>query len=149
MMRREESAAAWAADDGSGAAGGGKGDKVRVYQLAKEHSVSSEAMVKIVRDLGVEVKSHMSSVDASIADQVRRQLDKEKEAVKEDFARKREVDRASRRRAQAKTAPAPAEGGNAPKAPEPAAVAAKAPPAKRKGGGGGGGATGGGGGGSR
>ena len=32
----------------------------RVHDLAKEYKVSSHAMLKIVRDLGYEVKSHMS-----------------------------------------------------------------------------------------
>ena len=96
-------------DAGAGQGGatksGAKADRVRIYQVAKEFSVSSEALLKIVRDFGVEVKSHMSSIDAETVERVRREFDKEKEAVKEDYARKREVERASRRRkAEAKTA---------------------------------------------
>jgi translation initiation factor IF-2 len=85
-----------------------KSDKVRIYQIAKEFSVSSEAMLKIVRGLGLEVKSHMSSIDEETVELVREQFDKEKEAIKKDEARKREVERASRRRkAQAEAAASP------------------------------------------
>ena len=131
MKRRNEidgpwPAAAHAADTGDG--GNGAGDKVRIYQLAKDHSVSSEAMLKIIRDLGVEVKSHMSSVGPDIVEKVGKQFDKEKEAVKEDFARKREVDRASRRRQRE----AATGGTAAPAATKEAAPAAKREAPKRK-----------------
>ncbi|NNE44382.1 MAG: translation initiation factor IF-2, partial [Gemmatimonadetes bacterium] len=116
---------ALAADAGAGKGGTAKAAKTRIYEIAKEFSVSSEAMLKIVRELGVEVKSHMSSIDADTVDKVRKQFDKEKEAVKEDFARKREVDRKSRSRDNDKKAPAKA----AP-APEAKAAPAKTPPAK-------------------
>ncbi|HMB68839.1 MAG TPA: translation initiation factor IF-2 [bacterium] len=111
---------------------GAKSEKVRIYQIAKEYSVSSEAMLKIVRGLGVEAKSHMSSIDAETVQKVEQEFNKEKQAVKEDFARKRAVDRASRKRAQeAKAKPAdapaakpegkresaPAQGGSAPSRP--------------------------------
>jgi translation initiation factor IF-2 len=103
-------------DKGSGEGGASapdrKTEKTRIYQIAKEFSVSSDAMLKILHGLGVEAKSHMSSIDADAIERVRAEFAKEKEAVKEDFARKREVERASRRRkaqAKASTAEAPAE----------------------------------------
>ncbi len=119
---------------------GGTAGRKRIYEIAKEHSVSSEAMLKIVRDLGVEVKSHMSSIDAEVAEKVDAQFKKQTEAVKEDFARKRAVDRASRKRAQekkqtAEAKPAEADGKKTDAAAKPQAPAA---PARRKGGGGGG-----------
>ena len=105
-------------------AGAKKAEKVRIYQIAKEYSISSEAMLNIVRGLGIEAKSHMSSVEPETIERIRREFDKEKEAVKEDFARKREVERASRRRKAQQTAPPAAEAtvGTA----EPAAAAAPA-----------------------
>jgi translation initiation factor IF-2 len=108
-----------APDSGGGAAS--KPAKTRIYEIAKEFSVSSEAMLAIVRGLGVEAKSHMSSVDPATVERVRKEFVKEKEAVKEDFARKREVDRKSRRRAMESKATVPV--------PE-AAAAAPAPEAK-------------------
>jgi translation initiation factor IF-2 len=118
----------WAAEagDGEGAHGARKkAEKFRIYQIAKEFSVSSDALLAIVRGLGIEVKSHMSSIDGEVVERVRREFDKEKEAVKEDYARKREVERASRRRkAQAQSAETVAE----------ARPAKGAAPRRRKGG---------------
>jgi translation initiation factor IF-2 len=66
------------------------GSKRRVYEAAKDMGMSSEALVSILRSLSVEVKSHMSSIDESVVEQVRLKLAREKEAVKEEEARKRE-----------------------------------------------------------
>lgn len=64
--------------------------KRRVYEVAKDMGMSSEALVHILKNLSVEVKSHMSSVGEDVIDQVRLKLAREKEAVKEEEARKRE-----------------------------------------------------------
>ena len=66
------------------------GPKRRVYEAAKDMGMSSEALVSILRSLQVEVKSHMSSIDESVVEQVRLKLARQKEAVKEEEARKRE-----------------------------------------------------------
>ncbi|HEY7727688.1 MAG TPA: translation initiation factor IF-2 N-terminal domain-containing protein, partial [Candidatus Eisenbacteria bacterium] len=64
--------------------------KRRVYEAAKEMGMSSEALVGILRSMSIEVKSHMSSIGEDVVGQVRQKLAKEKEAVKEEEARKRE-----------------------------------------------------------
>ncbi len=64
--------------------------KRRVYEVAKDMGMSSEALVHILKSLSVEVKSHMSSVGDDVIEQVRSKLAREKEAVKEEEARKRE-----------------------------------------------------------
>src|SRR6267378_486688 len=64
--------------------------KRRVYEVAKDMGMSSEALVHILKSLAVEVKSHMSSVGDEVIEQVRSKLAREKEAVKEEEARKRE-----------------------------------------------------------
>ncbi len=64
--------------------------KRRVYEVAKDMGMSSEALVHILKSLNVEVKSHMSSVGDDVIEQVRSKLAREKEAVKEEEARKRE-----------------------------------------------------------
>ncbi len=116
------------------AAGAKKAEKVRIYQIAKEYSVSSEAMLNIVRGLGIEAKSHMSSVEPETVERIRREFHKEKQAVKEDFARKREVERASRRRKAQQTAPPAAEAAVGTEEPTGAgAKPAAAPAARRKG----------------
>lgn len=41
--------------------------KVRVYELAKEQGISSKDLLEILKDLGVDAKSHVSSIEDSIA----------------------------------------------------------------------------------
>lgn len=95
-------------DSGSSKGGAtGKGEKMRVYVAAKEFGVSSDALITILRNLGVEAKSHMSSIDDETMDQVRKTFAKEKEAVLQEDARKREVQRASKRRAATPAPSAP------------------------------------------
>lgn len=62
--------------------------KKRVYQLARDYKISSEAMLSSIRELGFEVKSHMSVVDDKMASSIEQKFQKEKEAVKEEYARK-------------------------------------------------------------
>ncbi len=92
------------APDSGSAKGGAKGEgaeKVRIYVIAKQYSVSSDAMMTILRNLGVEAKSHMSSIDDETVELIRKTFAKEKEAVLQEDARKREVQRASRKRTAA------------------------------------------------
>ncbi len=62
--------------------------KKRVYQLARDYKISSEAMLSIIRELGFEIKSHMSVVDDKTISSIEQKFQKEKEAVKEEYARK-------------------------------------------------------------
>ncbi len=62
--------------------------KKRVYQLARDYKISSEAMLSIIRELGFEIKSHMSVVDDQTVSSIEQKFQKEKEAVKEEYARK-------------------------------------------------------------
>jgi translation initiation factor IF-2 len=62
--------------------------KKRVYQLARDYKISSEAMLSIIRELGYEIKSHMSVVDDKMTSSIEQKFQKEKEAVKEEYARK-------------------------------------------------------------
>ncbi|HEX7878135.1 MAG TPA: translation initiation factor IF-2 N-terminal domain-containing protein, partial [Candidatus Eisenbacteria bacterium] len=64
--------------------------KLRVYQVAKDFQISSEALLEILRGLNVEVKSHMSTVEDATIAQIRQKFQKEQEAVKAEDARKRE-----------------------------------------------------------
>jgi translation initiation factor IF-2 len=63
--------------------------KKRIYELAKEYSVSSKAMVDIIRQLGFTVKSHSSSADDEILAAVKRKFMSEKEEVKREIAAKK------------------------------------------------------------
>ncbi|MGA1876075.1 MAG: translation initiation factor IF-2 N-terminal domain-containing protein, partial [bacterium] len=53
--------------------------KVRIHELAKKLGVSSKRLVKEVQDLGVEVKSYMSTIDEDTADLVLEMLTHPKE----------------------------------------------------------------------
>ncbi len=63
--------------------------KKRVYQLARDYKISSEAMLAIVRELGFEIKSHMSAVDEKTAAAIETKFQKEREAVAEEYAEKK------------------------------------------------------------
>ena len=85
------------------------GVKRRVYEAAKDMGMSSEALVSILKTMSVEVKSHMSSIGDEVVQQVRLKISREKEAVKEEEARRK--DRAvqaakAAAEAQRRTAPA-------------------------------------------
>lgn len=64
-----------------------KEDKIRVHELAKELKISTMALKKHLTDLGVHIKSHMSLIDISVADQIRQkyneQFDAERKAEKD------------------------------------------------------------------
>ncbi len=77
------------------------GKKVRVYEIAKDIKMSSEAVLDLIRGLGVEAKSHMSTVDADVIEKIHQKMDTEKEAVKAEVARKREHEAEVARRAAA------------------------------------------------
>lgn len=64
--------------------------KKRVYQLARDYKISSEAMLNIITELGFKVKSHMSAVDGKMASAIEDKFRKEREAVKEEDARKKQ-----------------------------------------------------------
>lgn len=63
--------------------------KVRVYEAAREFKISSEALLEMVRSLGIPVKSHMSSIPEDVVEKIRDKIQKEKEAVKQEYAAKR------------------------------------------------------------
>ena len=44
--------------------------KIRVYQLAKQLEVSNKDLLDTLRELGLEVKSHMSVVDDETAERI-------------------------------------------------------------------------------
>ena len=76
--------------------------KLRVYEVAKDLGMSSEAVLLIVKRLGVEVKNHMSTLPPEAVTQVQAEIGKEKTAVKEEMHRQheQEVTRAREERAR-------------------------------------------------
>jgi translation initiation factor IF-2 len=107
--------------------------KPRVYEVAKELGMSSEAVLQIVRRLGVEVKNHMSTLLPETVQKVQAEMAQEKTVVREEQARKHEQElqraREERARAAAAALAAQAAAAAARPAPAPAATASASRPA--------------------
>jgi translation initiation factor IF-2 len=101
-------------------------EKLRVYQVAKDFSISSEALIGILQGLGVSAKSHMSTLDPGVIDLVRDKFKEEKAVTKAEDARKQEAKAALEREAVRRAAPPPPPAATAPPPPVPA------PPQARK-----------------
>lgn len=63
--------------------------KKRLYQVAKEFKISSNALLKILRELGFTPKSHMSVTTDEMLRSIEKKFDAEKEAVKKDIEQKK------------------------------------------------------------
>ena len=55
--------------------------KLRVYEIAKDMKMSSEAVLDLIRGLGVEVKSHMSTVEADVIAKIHQKMDEQWRSV--------------------------------------------------------------------
>ncbi|HET9333297.1 MAG TPA: translation initiation factor IF-2 [Gemmatimonadota bacterium] len=80
--------------------------KIRVYEVARQFDVSSEAMVNLLREMDLPVKNHMSSIDEATVERIRGKFDAEKEAVKhaeEEKKKKLEEAKKARRAEKART----------------------------------------------
>jgi translation initiation factor IF-2 len=74
--------------------------KHRIYEVAKKFHVSSEAMVNLIRGVGIPVKNHMSSIEDDVVRLVAAKFAEEKEAVKhEEEDRRKKFEAAKRQRA--------------------------------------------------
>ncbi len=73
-------------------------EKRRVYELARELNISSEALLKVLEELKIEAKSHMSTVIAEDTARVVEQFEKQKAEAKTRATKKRK-----RRRRKKKT----------------------------------------------
>ena len=63
--------------------------KLRVYELAKELNLSSEALLKVLEEITISAKSHMSSLTPEDVVKVRNRFDREKEAARTKTVRKK------------------------------------------------------------
>ncbi|MFH1689598.1 MAG: translation initiation factor IF-2 [Candidatus Eisenbacteria bacterium] len=106
--------------------------KRRVYQVAKEFRISSEALIGVLVKLGYDVKTHMNAIDDDVVDKARAEFEKEKDAVKREYAKR--VKKAARERAKAPEAGKgkKAEGATKAKAAAPATRAKAAAPVAKK-----------------
>jgi len=60
----------------------------RLYQVSEQFHLSSQALTKLVRDLGFSVKSHMSVATDEIMAAVRNELERQKNALKKEIEEK-------------------------------------------------------------
>lgn len=65
--------------------------KKRLYQVAREYNVSSEAIVKLCRELGFDVKSHMSTASDQLLKAIATKFSEEKETVKKEIDRRKKI----------------------------------------------------------
>ncbi len=72
----------------------------RIYEVAKQYNISSNALVQMLRDLNHTVKSHMSVMDEKMVLDVNMRFEQEKLAAREEQDRKKKI--ASDRSARAK-----------------------------------------------
>jgi translation initiation factor IF-2 len=63
--------------------------KKRLYEVAKEYKISSNALLKILRELGFTPKSHMSVATEEMLEAIKKKFDAEKEAVKKEIEEKK------------------------------------------------------------
>jgi len=61
-----------------------KKTKKRIYDIAKEYKISSDALLKVLRGLGFNIKSHMSVASEDMLDAIAEKFQREIEEVKKD-----------------------------------------------------------------
>ncbi len=109
--------------------------KEKVYKLAQEFRVSSEALVQMLRGMGIPVKSHMSTVDENLRDEIKKRFAHERAEIKREYQRKKQMMAKAREEmiAKAEKSETVAEQAAAGKAEEaPKAAAEKEPTAKEQ-----------------
>ncbi len=77
----------------------------RIYQVAREFNLSSEALLEMLRGMDHTVKSHMSAIDDETVEALTQKLREEKEEVKKEVARKKRIieeSRAEKKKAEQK-----------------------------------------------
>ena len=72
-------------------------EKRRVYQVAKEIKLSSDALISMLKSLGHDIKSHMSVVTPEMLEAITRKIDEEKTASKEEVQRQSQKEQSRRR----------------------------------------------------
>ena len=69
-------------------------EKKRVYQVAKEYHISSDALISMLREMKFEIKSHMSVVNEKMYDNIKKQFVKQHDAAVKDIAKKKKISEA-------------------------------------------------------
>ena len=72
-------------------------EKKRVYEVAREFHLSSEALLEVLRGMGYTLKGHMSVVNEEMRAAIVKKFEEEKEAQKKELERKKKKIEARRR----------------------------------------------------
>jgi translation initiation factor IF-2 len=56
--------------------------KIRIHELAKELNIPSKELVQIIKELGIDVKNHMSTMEEEQGEWVKRKLREKEERAK-------------------------------------------------------------------
>ncbi|UCD18105.1 MAG: translation initiation factor IF-2 N-terminal domain-containing protein, partial [Candidatus Zixiibacteriota bacterium] len=72
--------------------------KKRIYEVAKEYKISSNALLNILRKLKFTPKSHMSVATDNMLQAIQKKFEAEKEAVKKDIEQKKKPITAEKRK---------------------------------------------------
>ncbi len=107
--------------------------KVRVFQLARDLKISSDALVNMISSLGGDAKSHMSSLDDDLVAKIRAKIAEERQAVKRESEKKAHIQEEIAKKAEeARLRPVPVAAAPvtapAPKVAQPAPVTAPVRP---------------------
>ena len=90
-------------------------DKRRVYQVAKDKKLSSDALISMLKTMGHEVKSHMSVVTEDMLTAITSKIEEEKKSSIEEVQRQREKEETRKKDAakarRERDSPAPAAAG--------------------------------------
>jgi translation initiation factor IF-2 len=105
-------------------------EKRRVYQVAKEKKLSSDALISMLKGMGHEVKSHMSVVTPDMFEAITSKIDAEKKSSIEEVQRQKVKE--TQRRAEERASRKPSDGDDKPR--ESRTARRKADPAVRPGG---------------
>ncbi|MBN1292621.1 MAG: translation initiation factor IF-2 [Candidatus Latescibacteria bacterium] len=73
-------------------------EKKRVYQVAKEYHISSEALILMLREMKFEIKSHMSVIDEKMYANIKKQFEKQHDAAVKDIQKKKQISEAINKR---------------------------------------------------
>ena len=106
--------------------------KVRVFQLARDLKLSSDALVGIITSLGAEVKGHMSAIDEDLVERVKAKIAEERQLTRRETEKKAHIQEEIHRKAEeARPAPPPPAATPAPPAARPPVTPPVTPPPYR------------------
>ena len=101
--------------------------KKKVYELAEEFKMSGTALAQMLRGMGIPVKSHSSTVDEELREQIKEKFKLERAEIKKDYERR--MIKKQMARAEIEGTGAPAQPAAQASAPAPAAPPATPAPA--------------------